>query len=454
MRDKNEKRLRSFGVKNTVTHYMPEWLLLTYHWLLAVIALAAYRHPSRHLVVIGITGTKGKTTTALFMHAVLSAAGEKVGLLSTVSVKIGDETRANVTHMTMPGRGFVQKQLRRMVDAGCTYAVVEAPSEGILQFRDLGVRYDSVVMTNLATEHLITHRTFERYRDTKCRLFRRHARGSPKKIDGEEVRRFVLLNADDAHMEYFLRRSVSPVSEQILFGLGSGATERAFIENGVKMNSFFLKNERYVVQFPGSMTVRNVLPAILLAKRYCNASAQTINGAFSSIILPGRMESIEEGQPFRVFCDYAHEPLSIASVYDALKDYAGPGGKVIMVVGAVGGGRWKYNARQIGETATAYAQVTVITDVDPFFDDPRTIINAVAEGAGKNKKAKWYVEPDRRDAIYRAVSLARGGDVVIITGKGAEMTMEVRGESLPWDERGIIRETIRTVIRERAEKHH
>ena len=455
MRGTNRKTVRLSGIKNRVTEYMPERLLLLYHLLLAVIAIVVYRHPSRRLVVIGITGTKGKTTAALFMHAILSATGEKVGLLSTVSVTVGDGIRPNTAHMTMPGRGFVQRQLRRMVDAGCAYAVIEVPSEGILQYRDLGVLYDSVVLTNLAVEHLSTHRTFDRYRDTKCRLFINHAARRPKIIDGKEIPRFVLLNADDAHMEYFRERSVSPVSEQILFGLGAKATARAFIETKTKINSFFLGNERYTVGFPGAMTVRNALPGILLAKRYLNASAEMINKACGSIVLPGRMESIDEGQQFRVFCDYAHEPLSIASVYDALKDYAGPDGKVIMVVGAVGGGRWKYNARQIGETATTYAHTTVITDVDPFFDDPETIIREVAAGAKGNKHAKkWSVEPDRREAIYRAVSLARGGDVVIITGKGAEMTMEVRGESLPWDERGIIRDAVRRVVADRSAGHH
>ncbi len=439
-------------VKGGVVRYIPEFLMLTYHFIIAVVAFIVYRHPSRHIIVIGVTGTKGKTTTALFLHAVLSASGCKTGLLSTVETRIGNEVYPNTMHMTMPGRGFVQRQLRNMLDAGCVYAVIETPSEGIRQFRDLGVHYDSLVFTNLAAEHLVTHKTFERYRAVKGRLFRRHAQMYQKVIHGKPIPRFVLLNADDRYMEYFRNCASSSRSEQILFGFGPNASVRACIdeESGRDENVFFLEGDRYTVSLPGSITVRNVTPAILLAKRYCDTSSEVIQQALSSIVLPGRLECIDEGQPFKVFCDYAHEPLSIASVYNALSGYAGKNGAVIMVVGAVGASRWKYNARQIGETTTAYADRTIITDVDPFFDDPKIIIDAVVAGAKKNEKARWEVEPDRRKAIYKSIAMARGGDVVIITGKGAELTMEVRGESLPWDERRIIREEIQKVMRERS----
>ena len=451
MADKVETPALAVRVRRGVHRYIPEFLVLLYHYILAVVALVVYRNPSRDLVVIGVTGTKGKTTTALFIYATLSAAGNKVGLLSTVATHIGDKVYPNSRHMTMPGRGFVQQQLRKMVNAGCTYVVIETPSEGIRQYRDLGVRYDSVVFTNLAVEHLVTHRTFERYRATKCRLFTRHAKGSPKSIQGSVVPRFVLLNADDMYLDYFRACSASSHSEQILFGFGTQASVRIYLDEESDTNSFFIEGDRYTVPFPGAITVRNALPAIFLAKRYCNASESVINTALTSIVLPGRLECIDEGQPFKVFCDYAHEPLSIASVCDALKKYVGPGGKIIIVVGAVGASRWKYNARQIGETATTYAHTTVITNVDPFFDDPQVIINAVVEGAKKNRKAHFVVKPDRREAIHTALSLARGGDVVIVTGKGAELTIEVCGQSLPWDERGIIRQSVRDVIAERSE---
>ena len=144
-----------------------------------------------------------------------------------------------------------------------------------------------------------------------------------------------------------------------------------------------------------------------------------------------------------MFCDYAHEPLSVRSVCKALRIHAGPSGRVIVVVGAVGASRWRYNAEDIGEAAARCADITIITDVDPFFDDPHEIMDAVAAGAKKVSGSRWHIQPDRRAAIAEAIDMAEKDDVVIITGKGAEVTMEVRGQSMPWDERAIIREVLK-----------
>ncbi len=435
-------------IKRALKHCVPECALLAYHCFFAIVALVLYRHPSRRLIVIGVTGTKGKTSTALYIHAALSAAGTRTGLLSTAEIRVGDTVHANARHMTMPGRGFVQRYLKTMADAGCTHAVIETPSEGIRQFRDLGVWYDAVVFTNLSPEHLVTHKTFERYRDTKCRLFRRHARSGVKKIRGTAVQRLVLINADDNNADY-IAACASSRYETIRFGLGGRADVRARLYQDSTAVSFTVADEAYTVPYPGSLTVRNVLPAIILAQRYCGATAEQINHGIGSLTLPGRLERIDEGQSFRVFCDYAHEPLSIKSVCEALRAYAKPDGRVIVVVGGVGASRWRYNAEAIGEAAARSADIIVITDVDPFFDNPQEIIEAVAAGARRVERAKWHTEPDRRKAIHTAVAMARAGDVVIITGKGAEVTMEVRGKSLPWDERAIIRDVLRRVHSER-----
>lgn len=446
MGNRNNLRFGLVRVKKHVRHLTPEWAVLLYHFFLAVVAWLLYLRPSRELVVIGVTGTKGKTSTALFIHAALTVAGEKVGLFSTVETRIGEKVYPNTEHMTMRGRGYVQKYLRRMVDAGCGYAVIETPSEGIRQFRVLGVHFDSLVFTNLSSEHLVTHGTFERYRDTKGKLFRNHARSPRKLLKGKPVKRFVCINGDDAHAGYFNDLSDSALTERLLFGTGADAAVRVRVEEGSEMNTFSLEGEHYAVPFPGLITVRNAVPAILLARRYTGVSPEKINRALASVTLPGRLERIEAGQLFSVFCDYAHEPLSIASVYEALKGYVKPGGRVIMVVGAVGASRWKYNAREIGETAAAHADVTVVTDVDPFSDDPREILDAVVAGVKQHAGVEWYAELDRRKAIRRALSMTRESDVVIITGKGAEVTMEVQEGPVPWDERAIIREEIQRVL--------
>ena len=433
-------------IKRCVGRLTPEFLLLGYHFMLAVVAMVVYRRPSKELIVIGVTGTKGKTSTASFIHDALTAAGETVGLLSTAEVRIGREVHANKRHMTLPGRGYVQKQLRKMVDAGCQYAVIETPSEGIRQFRVLGVWYDSLVFTNLSPEHLVTHKTFDKYRQAKGRLFKQQARSPQKLLNGEPVKRYIILNADDGNVDYFQKIADVSLNEQLLVGFGAKAAVVITAEEGSDSNTFTLEGDRYTVPLPGVITIRNAVPAILLAKRYCNTSSEQLNQAFTTATLPGRLERIDAKQSFQVFCDYAHEPLSIESVCEALQHYVSPdGGRLIIVVGAVGAGRWRYNAVEIGEVAGRCAAVTVVTDVDPFFDDPEEIARAVVSGIRKNNAAEWYLELDRRKAIQKAFTLARKGDVVIVTGKGAEVTMEVKGESLPWDERAIIKEELYTV---------
>ena len=430
-------------VKRWVVLLMPEFLMLGYHFVFAVIAVVLYSNPSRKLIVIGITGTKGKTSTASFMYFVLSAAGEKVGLISTAEVRIGDTVHINRSHMTMPGRGYVQKQLQRMVAAGCRYAIIETPSEGIRQFRVFGVWYDSLVFTNLSPEHLVTHKTFERYRQAKGRLFKQQARQRQKILGGKKVKRFIICNADDSDADYFYNLADSPLNERLLTGFGAKATVQISAGEDSERNTFSLEGEQYTVPLPGIITVRNAVPAILLAKRYCDISTERVNQALASAVLPGRLEEINEGQPFKVFCDYAHEPLSVESVYDALKGSADPhGGRVIMLVGAVGASRWRYNAVEIGKVAGRCADITIVTDIDPFFDNPYEIMDAVVSGVQENDTAEWYAEPDRKKAMRKAFSLAKKGDVVIITGKGAEVTMEVKGVSRPWDERAIIREEL------------
>ena len=226
---------------------------------------------------------------------------------------------------------------------------------------------------------------------------------------------------------------------------------RASVTETAEGCSFSLGGEQYIAPLPGEITVRNMLPAILLAKHYRNASAEVTQRALNSVVLPGRLERIDEGQPFNVFCDYAHEPLSMVGAYDALKGYATNGGRVIMVTGAVGASRWRYNAEEIGEVVGARADLTIITDIDPFFDNPLEIIEAVATGVKKHTGAKMHIESDRRKAIYDAISMAEDNDVVIITGKGAEFTMEVRGKSLPWDERKVIREEIQRSMKDNSD---
>ena len=439
-------------VKRKVSNVLPKSMLLWYHYLLAIGALIIYGNASKKMIVIGVTGTKGKTTTSIMIHSVLSGCGQSVGLISTAELRIKNTHIKNTKHMTMGGRGFVIKILRDMYRAGCKYVVVETPSEGILQYRNLGVKYDSLVFTNLAPEHLVTHKTYEAYRNIKGKLFSEHSKQNIKYIDGVPVKKYILLNADDPESKYFSKKSKSKHTKQIFFGIGPDSTHRAFLSTVNGSRNFRFLNSSYTIGLPGLMSIRNALPAIFFAKIYCNGASKEINDNLLNITLPGRLEQIEEGQDFKVFCDYAHEPLSIASVCQALKEFCSKDGKIIMISGAVGGSRWKYNAKRIGITTASVADISIFTDVDPFDDDPQEILDEVVSGAKDksngwhNKNNKWYAEIDRKKAIRKAFSFAKKGDVVIITGKGSEVTMEVKGGSIPWDEREIIREELRKIL--------
>ena len=460
----NSMKTTLLKAKRTIIRFTPEPIVLLYHLSWAIFGVVLYRHPSRNLIVIGVTGTKGKTTTTALIHSVISATGAKAGLFSTIETRIGDAVYKNRTHMSMAGRGRVQRILRKMVNAGCQYAVLEVPSEGIRHFRDFGVMYDSVVFTNLSPEHLVTHKTFENYKKTKGRLFRRFARTRKNKIiGGTQVPRFALINADDQHADYFYSMSESPIAERILFGFGNEATTRIQAGDDAAdetmnqkntdnrtdtANTFSFDGDSYTIPFPGRISVYNAVPAVFFAKRYGNAAPEKIRTTLSSIkVLPGRMERIDVGQPFTVFCDYAHEPLSIAGVYDALKGYAASNSRIIMLVGAIGGSRWRYNAKEIAETATKLADITVLTIVDAYNDNPQDMLRELIKGAKRNSEAEWHAEADRRKAIQKTLALARAGDVVIITGKGNEITFETSDGSVPWDERAIVREETAKIAR-------
>ena len=429
-------------LKTKITKYIPAFIVLTYHLLINLFATLYFGYPSRKLIVIGVTGTKGKTSTSTIIYQTLKHGGAKVGLLTTADIRIDDRIIRNNFHQTMLGRGKIQKYLKQMVDAGCEYAIVETTSEGIRQFRALGIRYDSLVFTNLSPEHLVTHKTFAKYMNTKGRLFRNHTAYKNKVIDGKKIDRYVLVNSDDQNTDYFYDISESKYSERVLFGFNEKATNRITIDISDDNNSFYYEQDKYTTSIPGLFSIRNAVPAIFFGKRYLNMNPKTISDSLIKTYLPGRMELIGNDKGFTVILDYAHEPLSIASVFDASRKYIKNQGRLIAVAGAVGGGRWKYNARDIGKTASKYSDYVVFTDVDPFEDDPEIILNDVVYGAEHACCDNWSKEIDRRKAIRLALSMAREGDVVVITGKGSELTMEVSGGPIPWDEREIIKEEI------------
>ena len=287
-------------MKKTLRRFAPQSLTRLYHYAAAWLGALWYGFPSRNMVVIGVTGTKGKPSSINFIWACLSAGGYKTGIISTANIRIGENESLNAYHMTMPGRSVVQQLMSQMVKEGCTHCVVETTSEGIQQYRHVGIRYDVAVFTNLFPEHLESHGSFENYRRMKRKLF--EALSSRRKvIGGNVVPKVIVANRDDSHCDYFLE----PFADtKLTFGLSPEADVVAEdiqeTEDGIL---FSVSGTPFRVGIPGAFNVYNALPAIALARLYNIDDAAIARGLRDLHTIPGRMEKIEERQPFTVFVD-------------------------------------------------------------------------------------------------------------------------------------------------------
>jgi len=469
-------------MKRLLKKLIPNFVFNLYHWKLAFLGALIYGFPSRKLIVIGVTGTKGKTTTCNLIAQILNGAELKTGMATTVNFRIGEDEWINESKMTMLGRFGLQKLLRQMVAKGCKYAVIETSSEGILQHRHRFIDYSIAVFTNLSPEHIERHGSFEKYREAKLRLFKAVA----KKKEGVGV-----YNLDDENVDYFLAVGVRnkvgyfayPSTASRYAGLRSGNNDESLLPEQASetsaskaMQKFQISNIKlsanktgfdfngihFEMPLIGEFNVYNAAAAI------CVAQSQGIEMEKVKEILahvkptPGRLEVVNGGQPFTVIVDYAHEPASLEAAYKAIKVFNPK--KIIAVLGAQGGGRDKRKRPELGRIAEEYADVIVLTNEDPYDENPEQIIEDVAAGvkslhhAGLDPASSLdsglrrndnHGEPeifkilDRREAIKKALSLAEAGDVVILTGKGGEVWMCVEnGKKIPWNERKIIEEEL------------
>ncbi len=445
-----------FGhVKTVIRPLVPKEALSWYHRILAEVAAVAYGRPSRKLVVIGITGTKGKTTTSVLTARILEHAGHRVGLATTALIKVGEREELNPFKMTMLGRFKLQKLLAEMVAAGCTHAVIETSSEGILQHRHRGIAYDVALVTNLTPEHIESHGSFEKYRAAKQELFRAVADRRPKTINGKVVPRVAAVNGCFADAPGFMNFAVDKlVTYHVEKGCAGCAvppaamadkTERLMateVVTGADGVSFLLGETRIALAMPGMVSVWNALAATAAALAVGVPVAKSAAALAAVTGVPGRFERIAVGQPFSALVDYAHEPESFRRLFAALNDL--PHKRIIHVFGATGGGRDAARRPVMGEISSAYADIVIVTTDDPYDEDPAALNRQVIAGVrGKKAGETLFDIVDRRAAIARAVELARPDDLVLVTGKGAEQAMALAGgRKIPWDDRAVLREEI------------
>jgi len=441
------------GLKSKIKKLIPERLISFYHFCLAFLAAFWYGFPSKKMIVIGVTGTKGKTSAVNFIWSVLNAAGFKAGFIGTANIRIGDIEMLNKYHMTMPGRFILQGFLKKMLETGCEYCIVETTSEGIKQWRHYGIFYDIAIFTNLSPEHLQSHgNSFEKYKAAKGKMFTSLAHSGRKIINGKKIEKIIIANCDNPHAKYYLNFRAD---KKLTFGLSEGVDFRAREIKSTPDGLLFLVGANlYNINILGNFNVYNALPAIIIGSLIGISHNKIQEGLKNLKVIPGRMEKIDEGQKFLVFVDYAHEKESMTAVLDTAKDLvSNEGGRVIVLLGAQGGGRDKAKRPALGEISAKKADFVVISNDDPYEDDPKEIcedIAAAAEnpptGGGKIRNKDLFIIEDRREGIRKALSLANKNDVVLITGKGAEQSIIIGGKRYSWDDRVVVREELNKIF--------
>ena len=442
-----------------------------WHLAQAVVASAKYDFPAKKLRVIGVTGTNGKTTTCFMIWKMLNEAGRKAGLLTTVAwggvggdetdvVDEGEDARhlhRQFEHMTTERAEVLNQRMRAVADAKAEFLVLEVTSHALSQFRTWGVPVEIAVFTNLTHEHLDYHKTMERYRAAKLKLFKQAEYG--------------VVNADDENVGYF-ETALGP-RHYSSYGIKNGQIRAIGVklaENGISYScgdisgfgdysSGDIKELKIRTQIPGIFNVYNSLAAVAVGLKVGLTGEQIEQGIAALTAVEGRMTRIREGQDFEVIVDYAHAPDALEKVFRSVKPaqrartasgrkssgQLGPGRRIIAVHG--GAGRRDSSTRALrGEILGRESDVVIITEDDSRDEDPRKIAAQFVEGAekaGKRMGEDLFVELDRRKAIEKAIKMARKGDLVLILGKGHEKTILRKEGAVAFEDIRVAREVLR-----------
>jgi UDP-N-acetylmuramoyl-L-alanyl-D-glutamate--2,6-diaminopimelate ligase len=471
---------------------IPQSLKNIYHLIQAVLANFWYGFPSKKLKVIGVTGTNGKTTTVQMIAKILEEAGHKIAVASTINFKLGKKEWVNKSKFTTLSSWALQKFLKQAVAAGCEYAVLEISSHALDQNRAWGVDFQVAVLTNVSREHLDYHKTIEEYARAKEKLFAM----SSKNPDGVSV---VNLNSEFADeflkypagkkYGYFLenQKSTLPTGRQEIKSQNHNSNLKTIIaeniQSEIQNTKYKIRNTKYELNLPGEFNVENSLAATCVGLSQ-GISLEKIAEALGKIKgVPGRMERIENDRGIEIIVDYAVTPDSLEKLYELVGDIRGKreigGGRIIAVFGSCGE-RDRGKRPIMGEIVAKAADYAIVTNEDPYGEDPAQIINEVFSGVvgGDFPKARLFPDGssapvipqsqalennlpkkegmnafrilDRREAIKKALQIAKPGDIVVVTGKGAEETMAVGGKMIPWNDPRVIRELLSKPAKEKS----
>jgi UDP-N-acetylmuramoyl-L-alanyl-D-glutamate--2,6-diaminopimelate ligase len=399
-----------------------------YHYALAYAGAIKYRHPSRDIKVIGITGTKGKSSTTEILARILREDGKKVASLSTIQFQIDGQVERNLFKMTMPGRFFVQKFLRDAVDAGCEYAILEMTSEGAKQYRHTFVETDALIFTNLTPEHIESHGSFEKYKAAKLSIAQTVA-------DSVKRPRFLVANVDDEHGADFLNFSVEHTIPYSLKDLTLHSLHKDSI-------SLVIQNVTIRIPLVGLFNVYNTLAAITLAQAL-GVTLESMQKSLRDIpAIAGRVEHFESpaGAPKKITAvvDYAHTPDSLTQFYQAFPDRY-----KVCVLGNTGGGRDTWKRPEMGAIAEQYCDEIILTNEDPYDEDPLKIVEEMKKGM--SEEAPVEIIMDRKQAIKSALERTPQNGYVLISGKGTDpYIMGPNGSKQVWSDAEVVKELLAT----------
>lgn len=397
-------------------------------YAMALISCAYFGHPAEKLRTIGITGTKGKTTTTYMVKSILENAGHKVGLIGTIETIIGDEHIPAVN--TTPESYLVQESFAKMVEAGCDSVVMEVSSQGLMLHRTAGFVFDYGIFTNIEPDHIgpNEHSSFEDYLHCKSMLLKQCRVG--------------IVNADDEHFERIIEGHTCSLET---FGFSEDADLRAADAHLISRPGYLgiayrvegLMNFPVEIDVPGKFSIYNSLTAISICRHF-QVPVEKITAALKVAQVKGRVEMIKVSDDFTLMIDYAHNAMALESLLTTLREYHPH--RLVALFGC-GGNRSKLRRYEMGEVSGKLADLTIITSDNPRDEDPQAIIDDIKIGMAKTEGA--YVEiPDRKEAIAYAIHHGEPGDIIVLAGKGHEDYQEIHGKKYPMDERVLIREIL------------
>lgn len=399
-----------------------------YHLACAFLASCLYRFPARSLKIVGVTGTNGKTTTTEMIGTILREAGLKVAVASTIDFWINEKRIVNESKFTTTNSWQLQKFLRQAVNEGCKYVVLETSSHALHQNRVWGIPFEIGVITNITREHLDYHKTMKEYRAAKIKLFQKA--------------KSAVINADMIHPEDLIKIVQGPVllysTKYDEVDIKAGAIQLDFHKS-----EFRVGEDIYQLRVPGFFNIENALASIGVA-RFLNISTDTVKKALASITgIPGRMELVPNDKKIDIIIDYAVTPDAFEKLYTSVLPLKIPGTRIFHVFGSCGE-RDRGKRPILGEIAGKAADIIILTNEDPYYEDGERIIDEIEPGLErfKTKEKNYFRIYDRESAIRKAIQLAEIGDIILVTGKGAETSMAIREKRIPWSEKDIIQKIL------------